>query len=184
MAAPHVAGVMALFLQENPALTPQQLHGMVGDNATQSIVTDAKSANAHLLNSIRTVAAPPPPPSDTATAPLHPRIPHSRVETRSLCSAIASSARSVYIGMHTYQELPMKITARELRVRSKYVLEAVDRGEEVLITYRGRPRARVVPAETGTRKPDRGTGLFGLWRDHEAAQDVDAYVDSQRKGRF
>ena len=78
----------------------------------------------------------------------------------------------------------MKVTAKDLRFRSKHVLEAVDRGEEVLITYRGRPRARVVPADTEPRKPGRRTRLFGLWQDHVAAQDVEAYIDTLRRGRF
>ena len=49
MSAPHAAGVMALWLHENPALTPTELHGMVVSNATQNVVGDAKSANAHML---------------------------------------------------------------------------------------------------------------------------------------
>ena len=78
----------------------------------------------------------------------------------------------------------MKVTAKDLRFRSKHVLEAVDRGEEVLITHRGRPHARIIPADGGPREPGRRTALFGLWQDHEAAQDVDGYIDSLRQGRF
>jgi subtilisin family serine protease len=64
MAAPHAAGVMALWLEENPALTPAQLHQLIVANATQGIVEDAKSANAHMLYSLREGSAPPPPPTE------------------------------------------------------------------------------------------------------------------------
>lgn len=77
----------------------------------------------------------------------------------------------------------MKATARDLRLHSKRLLEAVDRGEEVVITYRGRPRARLVPASAEAGYASRDTGLFGLWRDHPAA-DVESYVDDLRRARF
>jgi subtilisin family serine protease len=69
MAAPHVAGVMALWLQENPALTSVQLHQMIRSNATVDVVADAKSDNAHLLHSIRSTGGEPPPPPPSAPAP-------------------------------------------------------------------------------------------------------------------
>lgn len=53
MAAPHVAGVMALWLEQNPQLTPAELASMVVANATQHVVGNAKSTNAHLLHSLR-----------------------------------------------------------------------------------------------------------------------------------
>jgi prevent-host-death family protein len=79
----------------------------------------------------------------------------------------------------------MKATAKDLRLRSSQLLEAVDRGEEVLITYRGRPRARLVPVSARERGgPRRETGLFGLWRDHEGFEDVGADVRELRRPRF
>jgi subtilisin family serine protease len=74
MAAPHAAGVMALLLQENPALTPAQLHQMVIGNATRDVVRNAQSANAHVLNSLYgTAAAPGPGPGPApATVPAAP----------------------------------------------------------------------------------------------------------------
>jgi subtilisin family serine protease len=63
MAAPHAAGVMALWLEEDPTLTPSQLQEMIVSHATQDVVTDAKSENAHMLFSLRDGATPPPPPS-------------------------------------------------------------------------------------------------------------------------
>ena len=49
MAAPHVAGAAALYLQGTPASTPQQVRDGLYALTTKNIVTDAQSANAHLL---------------------------------------------------------------------------------------------------------------------------------------
>jgi subtilisin family serine protease len=65
MSAPHAAGVMALCLHENPALSPSQLQQMIVANATQNVVTDAKSENAHLLYSLRNAGTAPPPTTST-----------------------------------------------------------------------------------------------------------------------
>jgi prevent-host-death family protein len=78
----------------------------------------------------------------------------------------------------------VKASAKDLRFHSKRLLEAVDRGEEVVITYRGRPRARLIPAGALPTRPRRETGLFGLWRDHEGIDDVVNYVDELRGTRF
>ena len=49
MAAPHVAGVAALYLQGTPAASPQQVRDGLNALTTKNVVTDARSANAHLL---------------------------------------------------------------------------------------------------------------------------------------
>jgi subtilisin family serine protease len=49
MATPHTAGVAALYLQGNPAATAQQVRDALFSLTTKSIVTDAQSANSHLL---------------------------------------------------------------------------------------------------------------------------------------
>jgi aqualysin 1 len=49
MATPHVAGVAALYLQGAPGSTPQQVRDGLFNLTTKNIVTDARSANAHLL---------------------------------------------------------------------------------------------------------------------------------------
>jgi subtilisin family serine protease len=64
MAAPHVAGVMALWLEADPSLAPSKLHQMVIGNAAQGVIADARSPNPHMLQSGHT--APPPTPPTTA----------------------------------------------------------------------------------------------------------------------
>jgi subtilisin family serine protease len=49
MATPHVAGVAALYIQGAPGSTPQQVRDGLFSLTTKNIVTDARSANAHLL---------------------------------------------------------------------------------------------------------------------------------------
>jgi PKD repeat protein len=52
MASPHTAGVAALYLEANPGATPAQVTQALFDNTTKAIVTDARSANDHLLHSL------------------------------------------------------------------------------------------------------------------------------------
>jgi subtilisin family serine protease len=49
MATPHVAGAAALYLQGAPGSTPQQVRDGLFSLTTKNAVTDARSANAHLL---------------------------------------------------------------------------------------------------------------------------------------
>ena len=41
----------------------------------------------------------------------------------------------------------MRASAKELRTKSTKILEAVSRGEEVVITYRGKARAKIIRYE-------------------------------------
>ena len=78
----------------------------------------------------------------------------------------------------------MEMTAKALRSQVAAALACVERGEVVTITYRGKPRAKLVgveqpqPLDDGERMP-----AFGMWRDREDMADVDAYVREARKGR-
>ena len=77
----------------------------------------------------------------------------------------------------------MKATAKDLRFNSKGLLDTVNRGEEVVITFRGKPCAKLIPY----RETNKGTiknELFGIWKDNDKIQDVDEYVRGLRKGRF
>jgi prevent-host-death family protein len=78
----------------------------------------------------------------------------------------------------------MKATAKDLRVHSKELLDTVGRGEEVTITYRGKPCAKLVPIETDTDKSRETNRLFGMWKDYTETEDIDGYIRKLRKGRF
>ena len=79
----------------------------------------------------------------------------------------------------------MKTTAKDLRFHSKRLLEAVSRGEEVIITYRGKAVAKMVPIDSKSGKKFNKTthGLFGIWNDNDKTSDVDHYVRNLRKSR-
>ena len=77
----------------------------------------------------------------------------------------------------------MKATAKDLRFKSKELIEMVKRGEEIVITFRGKPCAKLVPFGE-TKNMDAKQRLFGIWRDNEAMEDIDAFVRNLRKGRF
>jgi prevent-host-death family protein len=78
----------------------------------------------------------------------------------------------------------MNATAKDLRFHSKELLEAVKKGEEVIITYRGKPCAKLIPLKTTKKKRKSANELFGIWKDHKEITDVEEYVRDLRKGRF
>ena len=76
----------------------------------------------------------------------------------------------------------MEVTAKALRGRVGTVLACLDRGESVTITYRGKPRARLVAiAAEGEKESE--TPAFGMWRDRDDLEDVRAYVRGLRMAR-
>ncbi|MDZ7697156.1 MAG: type II toxin-antitoxin system prevent-host-death family antitoxin [Deltaproteobacteria bacterium] len=76
----------------------------------------------------------------------------------------------------------MRATAKDLRFNSKELLDTVNRGEEIVITFRGKPCAKLIPYE-GENRQHTTHELFGIWKDHDRVREVDAYVRGLRKGR-
>ena len=52
MSAPHVAGVAALYLQDNTNASPQAVYDAISDLSTKNIVTNSNTENNHLLYSL------------------------------------------------------------------------------------------------------------------------------------
>ncbi|MEE8431421.1 MAG: type II toxin-antitoxin system prevent-host-death family antitoxin [Candidatus Desulfatibia sp.] len=77
----------------------------------------------------------------------------------------------------------MKATAKDLRFHSKELLDTVNRGEEVVITFRGKPCAKLIPYEEKKEEIAKNE-LFGIWKDNDMVQDVDEYIRGLRKGRY
>ena len=78
----------------------------------------------------------------------------------------------------------MKTTAKDLRFRSKEIISAVERGEEVIITYRGIPKAKIIPyTDKSKQKKAAKNRLFGIWNDHEGTSDVREIIKSVREKR-
>ena len=78
----------------------------------------------------------------------------------------------------------MQATAKDLRFHSAELLNTVKRGEEVIITYRGKPCAKLVPIEEQDTSSVTSSELFGIWKDNAKSENVENYVRNLRKGRF
>jgi prevent-host-death family protein len=78
----------------------------------------------------------------------------------------------------------MKATAKDLRFHSRELLDTVSRGEEVLITYRGRPCAKLIPINQESKSKKEVNELFGIWENNLESKDVEKYVRRLRKGRL
>lgn len=76
-----------------------------------------------------------------------------------------------------------KTSIRKLRSSTKEILNAISRGDTVLITNRGTPCAKIVPLsdEEKTIKP---SAVYGMWKDHPKTKSVGKYVKDLRKGRY
>ena len=78
----------------------------------------------------------------------------------------------------------MEMTTKALCSRIGAALACVDRGETVTITYRGKPRAKLVCVDQPQpRNAEERMPAFGMWRDRDEVADVDAYVREVREGR-
>ena len=76
----------------------------------------------------------------------------------------------------------MKTTAKELRFHTKELLDSAARGEEVIITYRGKPCAKLVAYDEKVGKGSENE-LFGIWKDYPETANVAEYLTNLRKGR-
>jgi subtilisin family serine protease len=66
MAAPHVAGAVALYLQGTPAATPAQVGQWLVDNSTPNVVSSPGTGSPNRLLHTRLATSPPPPTVVTA----------------------------------------------------------------------------------------------------------------------
>ncbi len=73
------------------------------------------------------------------------------------------------------------ITAKELRVRTSELLEEARKGNEVMITLRGKPTAILTPIVK--EEHDFKFVGFGLWKDRKDMEDGAAWVDERRNER-
>ncbi len=80
----------------------------------------------------------------------------------------------------------MQATTKDLRYKTSDIIKAIERGEEVIITYRGEPKAKIVPLKVRKerRKVLKTHSAFGIWKDNDKVKDVDGFVRSVRRGRY
>ncbi len=73
-------------------------------------------------------------------------------------------------------------TAKDLRLRTSAVLDCVRRGQEVIITFRGKRVAVLAPLRPADKKAFAPIG-FGMWRRRADMRDVTQWLDRQRRPR-
>lgn len=72
----------------------------------------------------------------------------------------------------------MIVTAKDLRFKISELFNALSKKEEIIITYRGKAKAKLVGLDEPSDKDD---VAFGMWRDRD--EDVNTMVRKMRKGR-
>ena len=73
----------------------------------------------------------------------------------------------------------MIVTAKDLRFKISMLFDALSKGEEITITYRGKAKAKLI--STNNQKKRKDDIAFGLWKDRD--ESVDNIVRELRKGR-
>ena len=80
----------------------------------------------------------------------------------------------------------MNVTTLDLRYRTREVLSSLDRGESVVITFRGKPRGVISPyRETATTKDEPSIvehPFIGMWAG--SGTTVDDEMSRLRGGRY
>ena len=74
----------------------------------------------------------------------------------------------------------MVVSAKDLRFKISMLFDVLTKGEEITITYRGKPKAKLISFEE-PGSDEKSDALFGIWKDREA--DVNDLVRSMREGR-
>lgn len=73
----------------------------------------------------------------------------------------------------------MIATAKDLRFNISMLFDVLNKGEDILITYRGKAKAKLISIkDEDSVKSDE---MFGMWRDEK--EDVDETVRTLRSGR-
>lgn len=76
----------------------------------------------------------------------------------------------------------MKVTTKELRIQPGKIIDQVSMGQEITVTYRGKPLAKIVPLQSSNSENE-DLNMFGLWKDHSNEASVEDQVRDIRKGR-
>ena len=74
----------------------------------------------------------------------------------------------------------MDYSIKELRQKTKEIIDLVEDGKTITITYRGKKKAKVIPMSKQVPKTKVG---FGMWADNSLVSDSCKYVEKLRRGR-
>jgi prevent-host-death family protein len=76
----------------------------------------------------------------------------------------------------------MEVTTKELRIQPGKIIDQVSVGQEITVTYRGKPLAKIIPFKSSISNSE-DTTIFGMWKNHNENESVEDYVRTLRKGR-
>ena len=74
----------------------------------------------------------------------------------------------------------MVVSAKDLRFKISMLFDILAKGEDITITYRGKPKAKLISFEE-PGCDEKSDVLFGMWKEREG--DVDEHIRSLRQGR-
>lgn len=74
----------------------------------------------------------------------------------------------------------MTVTAKELRFNITMLLDVLSKGEDITITYRGKPKAKLT-AFKDSQDNEKSDEMFGMLKDE--TQNVDKMLRTMRRGR-
>jgi prevent-host-death family protein len=74
--------------------------------------------------------------------------------------------------------------SKELRIQPGKIIDQVVNRQEVIVTFRGKALARIVPmAQKGKAESKEEVSIFGMWRSQSAEGSVEETVREMRRGR-
>lgn len=76
----------------------------------------------------------------------------------------------------------MTVTAKDLRFNVNMLFDVLGKGEDITITYRGKPKAKLISTDKNSDNGKKDDLLFGLWKDRDELP-VDDMVRGMRRGR-
>ncbi|MBF0237340.1 MAG: hypothetical protein HQM12_06520 [SAR324 cluster bacterium] len=76
----------------------------------------------------------------------------------------------------------MHATANDLQTRPQSILDALDRGDEVILELQGK-QIKMTPLFSDVVENE-DNGFIGMWNDRKDMEDPTAYIRQLRKGRF
>lgn len=75
----------------------------------------------------------------------------------------------------------MIATAKDLRFNISQLFDTLSKGEDIIITYRGKQKAKLISTEYSTTNEKKDDLIFGMWQDRDMS--VDDTVRNLRKSR-
>ncbi len=76
----------------------------------------------------------------------------------------------------------MQLSFVDLRHKTQDIQAALDRSEEITLTYRGKAKAKIVPIRTKSKKKIEDHPAFGMWKDDP--RPVEEIVRHLRRNRY